>query len=113
MKNECPLRRKNKKKDMKATWDDDSESESDDEAQEEIANMCFMAIDSEVKSLELDNDDLLDDEIDEKPSYDELLDDFNDLHMKYKKLALKNIALKRKILSLTKELEGSSKKKKK
>ena len=51
MKN--PLRRKNKKKAMKATWDDDSESEFDDEAQEEIANICFMAIDNEVKSLEL------------------------------------------------------------
>ena len=53
---------------MKATWDDDSESESDDEVQEKVVNMCFMAIDSEEKSLELDNDDLLDDEIDEKPS---------------------------------------------
>ena len=109
MKNECPLRRKNKKKAMTATWDDDSESKSNDEAQEEIANMCFMAIDNEVKSLELDDDDLLDDEIDEKPSYDELLDDFNNLHMKYKKLALKNIALKRKILSLTTKLEDFSK----
>ena len=27
--------------------------------------MCFIVIDNEVKSLELDNDDLLDDEIDE------------------------------------------------
>ena len=52
---------------MKTTWDDDSESESNDETQKEIANMCFMATDSEVKSLELDNDDLLHDEIDEKP----------------------------------------------
>ena len=67
---------------------------------------------NEVKSLEIDNDDLRHDEIDEKPSYDELIDNFSDLHMKYKKLALKNIALKRKILSLTKELEDSSKEKK-
>ena len=48
MKNECPLRRKNKKKAMKDTWDDNSESESNDEVQEQVANMCFMAIDSEV-----------------------------------------------------------------
>ena len=34
MKNECPLRRKNKKKAMKATWDNESESESNNEAQE-------------------------------------------------------------------------------
>ena len=70
-----------------------------------------MSIDNKVKSFEFDNDDLLDDEIDERPSYDELLDDFNDLHIKYKKLALKNITLKRKILSLTKELEDSLKEK--
>ena len=31
---------------MKATWDDDNKSKLDDEAQEEIANICFMAIDS-------------------------------------------------------------------
>ena len=61
MKNECPLRRKNRKKAMKATWDDESESESDEEAQEKIANMCFMAIDNKVKFL--DNDDLLDNDL--------------------------------------------------
>ena len=72
--------------------------------------MCFMAIDNEVKSL--DNDDLLDDEFDAKSSYDELLNDFNDLYMKYVKLALKNSALKKKIFSLTKELEDFLKEKK-
>ena len=71
MKNECPLRRKNKRKAMKATWDYDSESELDDKVQEKVANMCFMAINSEVKSLELDNDDLFYDEIDGKPNYDD------------------------------------------
>ena len=95
MRNECPLRRKIKKKAMKATWDDESESEFDEEAQEEVANMCFMAIDDEVISL--DHDDLLDDDFD-KPSYDELLDDFNDLHMRFEKLALKNNVLEKKIL---------------
>ena len=74
--------------------------------------MCFMAIDSEVKSLELDNDDLLNDEIDERQSYDELLDDFNALHENMKKLILKNGVLKNMILSLTKELEDFSKEKK-
>ena len=56
-----------------ATWDDESKSESDEESQEEVTNMCFMAIDDEVISL--DHDDLLDDDCDDKPSYDELLDD--------------------------------------
>ena len=96
---------------MKATWDDESESESDEEAQEEIAKMCFMAFENEVNSL--DNDDLLEDEFDEKPSYNELLDDFNDLYMKFEKLALKNNALKKKIFSLTKELQDSLEEKKK
>ena len=73
---------KNKKKVMKAIWDDDSENESDDKVQEEVANMCLVAIYNEVKSLKLDSDDLLDDEIDKRSSYDELLDDFNDLHEK-------------------------------
>ena len=88
MKNKCPLRRKNMKKAMKATWDDDSESELDEKVQEGATKICFMAIDNEVKYLELDNYDLLDDEIDEKPFYDELLYDFNDLHAKYEKKVL-------------------------
>ena len=92
---------------MKITWDDESENESDEEAQ----NMCFIAIDDEVISL--NHDDLLDDDCDNKPSYDELLDDFNDFHMKYEKLALKNNALKKKKkkLSLSRrffERKGSS-----
>ena len=37
---------------MKATWDDEGESDSDDKVQE-VANMCFMAIDCEVKILNL------------------------------------------------------------
>ena len=42
-----------------------------------------------------------------------MLDDFNDLHRKYEKIALKNITLKKKILSLAKELEDFTKEKKK
>ena len=63
-----------------------------------------MAIDDEV--LSLDHDNLLNDD---KPSYDELLDDFNNLHMRFEKLAHKNNVLKKKILSLSKELKESSK----
>ena len=82
------------KKAMKATWDD--------EVQEEVTNMCFIAIDNEIKSLKLNDDYLFDDEINEKTSYDELPDDLNDLHRKCKNFLLKNVALKKKILSLTK-----------
>ena len=62
------MRKKRKKKAMKATQDDSSESESENEDQEEISNMCFMAIDDEVKSLELN-----------KSSNNEFDDEFNDL----------------------------------
>ena len=44
-----------------------------------------------------------------KPSYDELLDDFIELHMRFEKLAFKNNILKKKLLSLSKKLEESLK----
>ena len=44
MKNNCPLKRNNKKKATKATWNDNTESESDDEVQEEVANMCSLPL---------------------------------------------------------------------
>ena len=75
--------------------------------------MCFMAIDDELKSLEL-NDESSDDEFDDQfddLSYEKFLNDFNDLHRNYEKLIFKNDALKKKISSLLKELEDSSKEK--
>ena len=72
-----------------------------------------MAINDEVKSLELNDessDDEFDDEFDDL-SYEELLNDFNDLHRNYEKLIFKNGALKKKISSLSKELEDFSKEK--
>ena len=41
MKNEYPLRRKNKKKVMKVTWNYDSESELDDEINEEVGQQML------------------------------------------------------------------------
>ena len=91
-------KKKERKEDNEATWDDSDENELDDDIQREVANKFFMAINNDVKSLELDND-LIDDEInDEKPFYDELLNDFNDLHEKYEKLTLKNCALEMEVL---------------
>lgn len=94
MKIDCPKRWRNKKKAFKATWDDSDESDSEEETQE-VANMCFMAINDEVSSLDLD----------ESLSYDELLDGFNELHDKFEKVGLKNISLKKKIALLSKELD--------
>ena len=64
------MRWETKKNAMKVTWDDSSKSESKNEDQEEIANMCFMAIDDEIKSLEL-NDESSDDEFYDDLSYEE------------------------------------------
>ena len=63
---------------MKANWDDYTKSNSNKEDHEEVSNMCFMTIEDEVKSLELD-DEFSDDEFNNL-SYEELLNDFNDLH---------------------------------
>ena len=62
--------------------------------------------------LELDNN-LLDDEIDEQPSPDKLHDDFNYLSKKYEKIVSTNGVLKKKVLSLTKDLDRFKKKKQK
>ena len=97
-----------KKKAMKATWDESEESDSDDEAKEEIANMCFMAIDNEISSLASSDEE----DIDENLSYNELLNDFNDLHRNYEKLILRNNVLEKKIINLEKEIEKFLKKKK-
>ena len=105
------MKGRSKKKAMKATWDDSSESESNEESREEISNMCLMAIDDEVKSLEL-NDESSDDEFDDQfndLSYEELLNDFNNLHRNFEKLMFKNSAFIKKISSLSKELKDFSK----
>ena len=87
---------------MKVTWDNSSETESKNEDQGEISYMCCIAIDDELKSLDL-NDKSSDDEFDDL-SYEELLNDFHDLHKSCEKLILKNYDLKKKISNLSKEL---------
>ena len=97
---------------MKVTWDDSSKSEFEKEDQAEISYMCYMAIDDEVKSIELNesSDAKFDDEFNDL-SYDKLLNDYHDLHKSYEKLILKNDALEKKISILSKELEDFSKEK--
>ena len=68
IKTDCPLlqaKKKNRfqKKALKATWSDDSDSSSSDE-EEHVANMCFMAIESENEVLSSDDE--------SDPSYIEL-----------------------------------------
>ena len=66
-----------------------------------------MAIDDEVKSLDLNNessdDDDSGDEFDDL-SYDELLNDFHDLHKNYENLFLRIVLLKRRFQICQKSL---------
>ena len=103
------MRRKSKKS-MKATRDSNSAIESKNKDQEKISNMCFMAIDDEVKSLELNNDEF-NDEFDHL-SYEELLNDFNNLHWNMKNSFLRMVLLKRKFLICQKSLKIFQKKRK-
>ena len=54
IKSECPKLKfknkgaKDKKKAFKATWDNSSESELEDD-QDEVANLCFMAFENDIK----------------------------------------------------------------
>ncbi|PON47848.1 hypothetical protein PanWU01x14_241580 [Parasponia andersonii] len=101
-------------KEMKATYVDNSNGELNKEIQEEIADMCFMAIKDKVKSLDPNNDGSsdFDNESDEEElPYNKLLDDFNELNDNYKLLVLKINTLKKKLSLLSKELENFSKEK--
>ena len=94
---------------MKATWNDSSENESEDDDQGEISYMCYMAINDEVESLDF-NDESSDDDFNDL-SYDKQLNDFYDLHKNYEKPILKNCALKKKISNFSEELDEFSKEK--
>ena len=79
---------------MMATWSQ-SEDSSDDESENEFANMCFMAFeDQDKESSDSDDDD--DDEV--SFEYDELL-------IALYKFGENNTSLKKKIFKLQKELD--------
>lgn len=68
---------------MKATWDDNNESESE-EKENEVANMCFMAItNDEVTNSSSSNSFYdLDNEVDENPTYEKLYDALEEMNRK-------------------------------
>lgn len=79
---ECPNKKKNiKKKVFQATWDD-SEDEKANKSQEKIANMYFMRIDDNVKSIE-------------QCSYDDLSSSYNEIFEDFEKVALNHPTLKK------------------
>ncbi|GAV57141.1 UBN2 domain-containing protein, partial [Cephalotus follicularis] len=85
---DCPKLKKTndkvKRKAMIATWSDSDDSSSDDEENEEIANIAFMELE---KNCEVNTSSLSYNEL--QYEYDELLDVLNDLNREY--LMLKKI----------------------
>ncbi|GAV92251.1 hypothetical protein CFOL_v3_35632 [Cephalotus follicularis] len=78
---------------MVATWDDSDPSSSEEESDEEVANIAFMAIEEEEE-----------DEV--NFSFDELQDAYENLFHEYKNVCLKNKSLKKNAISMSKEIEN-------
>ena len=113
IKSECPKLKfknkgaKDKKKAFKATWDNSSESELEED-QDEVANLCFMAFEDDIKapfssisSFYEFNDDFHDNNNDDDGTYM-----VSNLMSKYKSLLSKKNHYKHKLTSLTKEFEN-------
>ena len=99
IKYDCPLykAKKEKRKAMMATWSQ-SEDSSDDESENEFANMCFMAFEDQDKvSSDSDFDD------------DEVSFEYDELLIALYKFGENNISLKKKISSFKKNLMKSKK----
>lgn len=80
---------------MLVAWDEADVSSSEENSEQEIANLCLMAHgEEEVNSS---------DDFDEQFTYDELLDAFEELHSEFKKLSSKYKSLKKTNFSLLAE----------
>ncbi|GAV73628.1 zf-CCHC domain-containing protein [Cephalotus follicularis] len=104
LKNECPnlkkkeqFKRKNeyfkKKKAMVATWSDSDPSSSEEESDEEVAHIAYMAIED-------------DEENEVNFSFDELQNAYEKLYDEYENVCLKNKTPKKNAISMTKEIES-------
>ncbi|GAV59552.1 hypothetical protein CFOL_v3_03083 [Cephalotus follicularis] len=103
-KNECPnlkkkeqFRKKNeyfkKNKAMVATWSDSDPSSSEEESDEEVAHIAYMAIEDE-------------EENEVNFTFDELQNAYENLYVEYENVCLKNKTLKKNAMSMTKEIES-------
>ncbi|GAV60349.1 zf-CCHC domain-containing protein/UBN2 domain-containing protein, partial [Cephalotus follicularis] len=100
-KNECPnLKKKEpfkkkkeffkKKKAMVATWSDSDPSTSEEESDEEIPHIAYMAIEDEEDVVNF--------------SFDELQNAYEKLYIEYENVCLKNKSLKKSVISMSKEI---------
>ncbi|GAV90455.1 LOW QUALITY PROTEIN: zf-CCHC domain-containing protein/UBN2 domain-containing protein, partial [Cephalotus follicularis] len=102
LKNECPnlkkkepFKKKNefkKKKAMVATWSDSDPSTSEEESDEEIAHIAYMAIEDEEES-------------EVNFTFDELQNAYEKLYIEYENVCLKNKSLKKSAISIFYENE--------
>ncbi|GAV72350.1 zf-CCHC domain-containing protein/DUF4219 domain-containing protein/UBN2 domain-containing protein [Cephalotus follicularis] len=104
-KNECPnLKKKEKfikenskkKKAMVATWDDSDSSSSEEESDEEVVNFALMALEEDTSGDESENE--------VNFTFDELQNAYEKLYDEYENACLKNKSLKKKAISMSKEL---------
>ncbi|XP_057985269.1 uncharacterized protein LOC131170216 [Hevea brasiliensis] len=102
---DCPKLKKPfkkfKKKALKATWDESSDSE-DEEISDQIAQMCFMAMEESSNEIIL-NDDII------EFSYDELVNALKVMNDELELSHKENKLLKKELVSLRKENETSTK----
>ncbi|GAV80750.1 zf-CCHC domain-containing protein, partial [Cephalotus follicularis] len=82
-----------KKKAMVATWDDSDPLSSEEESDEEVANIAFMAIEEE-------------DEDEVNFTFVELQNAYENLFNEYENVCLKNKSLKKNVASMSKEIEN-------
>ncbi|GAV70884.1 zf-CCHC domain-containing protein [Cephalotus follicularis] len=103
-KNECPNIKKKeqfkkkdehfkKKKAMVATWSDSDPSTSEEESDEEITHIAYMAIEDE-------------EENEVNFTFDELQNAYEILYVEYENVCLKNKTLKKNAMSMSKEIEN-------
>ncbi|KAH9725866.1 hypothetical protein KPL70_008032 [Citrus sinensis] len=95
IRSECPLINKLKKKAIVATWDDSEEESNDEEGSQEVSNLALMAIGGDDDLNEVSD-----------PTYDELYDAFQDLHIELMKIGKKNVCLKKEMAKLKNENES-------
>ena len=85
---------------MVATWSDSNDSSDDDDV-EEVANLCLMAL--EDNEEEEDNEE---NEVSDSYTHDELYEAFESLHDEFRKLGIKNVALKKIVCELDKKVDA-------
>ena len=105
MKMDCPMRKKYKGRAMLVEWLNSDEEDSENEENNEVANMCMMALDEGVSTSSQSNSDSENENDNLEMSYDELSSSFKELFDDFEKVLAKNQTLREKTNMLLKEIE--------